>query len=66
MAETRPNDFPDMILGETRYVLFTTSESKNPGGAGLGRYGPVPEGLVAFLVGMGLLIVVTLWIGARA
>ena len=50
----------------TRYVRFTTSESKNPGGAGLGRYGPVPEGLVAFLVGMGLLIVVTLWIGARA
>ncbi|HUR13387.1 MAG TPA: c-type cytochrome [Mycobacteriales bacterium] len=50
----------------TKYVLYTTQEAKNPGGAGLGRYGPVPEGLVVFLVGMGLLILTTLWIGARA
>jgi ubiquinol-cytochrome c reductase cytochrome c subunit len=50
----------------TRYVRYITNEAKDPGGAGLGHYGPVPEGLVAFLVGMGLLIVITLWIGARA
>lgn len=50
----------------TRYVRYITNEAKDPGGAKLGRYGPVPEGLVAFLVGMGLLIVMTLWIGARA
>jgi ubiquinol-cytochrome c reductase cytochrome c subunit len=50
----------------TRYVRYITHEAKDPGGAPLGRYGPVPEGLVAFLVGIGLLIVITLWIGARA
>ena len=33
---------------------------------GLGRYGPVPEGLVMWLVGITALVGVTLWIGARA
>jgi ubiquinol-cytochrome c reductase cytochrome c subunit len=50
----------------TRYIRYTTQESKNPGGAGLGRYGPVPEGLAVFLVGIGLCILCTLWIGVRA
>jgi len=50
----------------TRYVRYITNEQADPGGASLGRYGPVPEGLAAFLVGMGLCIVGTLWIGARA
>ena len=49
-----------------KYVRFITSENKDPGGAPLGHYGPIPEGLVIFLVGIGLIIVVTLWIGARA
>ena len=47
-----------------RYVEFVT-KSKQPGGADLGRYGPVPEGLVIFLVGLTALVGVTLWIGAR-
>lgn len=37
----------------------------NPGGNGLGGFGPVPEGLVAFFVGLAALIGITLWIGAR-
>jgi ubiquinol-cytochrome c reductase cytochrome c subunit len=49
----------------TRYVQFVT-KSPQPGGAALGRYGPVPEGLVIWLVGITLLVGVTLWIGARA
>ncbi|MDP9182705.1 MAG: c-type cytochrome, partial [Actinomycetota bacterium] len=57
---------PDEKRAIVRYVRFTTQESKNPGGLGLGRYGPVPEGLAIFLIGMGLCIVITLWIGARA
>jgi ubiquinol-cytochrome c reductase cytochrome c subunit len=50
----------------TKYVRFITTQNKDPGGAALGHYGPIPEGLTIFLVGIGLLIVVTLWIGARA
>ncbi|WP_408660713.1 c-type cytochrome [Jatrophihabitans sp.] len=40
-------------------------ESKDPGGAGLGRIGPVAEGLVIWTAGMGVLMVSILWIGAR-
>lgn len=36
-----------------------------PGGSSLGKYGPVPEGLVAWVVGIGALLGVCLWIGAR-
>ncbi|MCU1593233.1 MAG: cystathionine beta-lyase [Frankiales bacterium] len=57
---------PDEKRAIVKYVRFITNENKDPGGAALGHYGPIPEGLVIFLVGIGALIVVTLWIGARA
>ena len=47
-----------------RYVEFI-SKGAQPGGSDLGRYGPVPEGLVIFLVGLTALVGLTLWIGAR-
>ena len=56
---------PDEKKSITRYVEFIT-KSPQPGGAALGRYGPVPEGLVMWLVGITALVGVTLWIGARA
>jgi ubiquinol-cytochrome c reductase cytochrome c subunit len=40
-------------------------ESKDPGGAGLGRIGPVAEGLVIWTAGLGAMMVTILWIGAR-
>lgn len=49
----------------TRYVEFITKSSQ-PGGNALGRYGPVPEGLVIWLVGITALVGVALWIGARS
>ena len=49
----------------TNYV-YDTTHTAQPGGAALGKYGPVPEGLVVWLVGIGALVVMTLWIGARA
>ena len=48
-----------------RYVRYI-SESEDIGGAGLGRYGPLTEGLVAWVVGITVLVLMTLWIGARA
>ena len=47
-----------------KYVKFVTNP-KDPGGSGIGHYGPVPEGLVAIIVGLGGLVIVTLWIGTR-
>jgi ubiquinol-cytochrome c reductase cytochrome c subunit len=49
----------------TRYVAYLTKAGQ-PGGNDLGRFGPVPEGLVIWLVGIGSLVVLTLWIGNRA
>ena len=38
----------------------------DPGGYDLGGFGPAPEGLAAFLIGMGAIVALTLWMGARA
>lgn len=40
--------------------------SKDPGGAAIGRAGPVPEGLVIFMVGIAGLMGVIMWIGAKS
>jgi len=50
----------DMIA----YIVQTRTEP-NPGGFSLGRSGPVTEGLVVFLGGMGFLVLIALWITAR-
>jgi len=49
----------------TRYVTYITA-AEDPGGAGLGRLGPISEGLVIWVVGITVLVVMTLWIGARS
>jgi ubiquinol-cytochrome c reductase cytochrome c subunit len=46
--------------------LESLQESKDPGGSGLGRLGPVPEGLVIWVVGIGALMLTILWIGAKS
>lgn len=49
----------------TYYVRYITRAAQ-PGGDDLGKFGPVPEGIVIWLVGIGSLVGVTLWIGNRA
>jgi ubiquinol-cytochrome c reductase cytochrome c subunit len=46
--------------------LDTVDHTPNPGGLSLGRIGPVSEGLVAWLVGLGLLIGFAVWLGAKS
>jgi ubiquinol-cytochrome c reductase cytochrome c subunit len=41
-------------------------KGENPGGNGLGRLGPVTEGLFIWVVGLGALLAVAIWIGAKA
>lgn len=48
-----------------KYIQFLRTPS-DPGGHGLGHLGPVPEGLIIFLVGIAGLAIVCLWIGERA
>jgi ubiquinol-cytochrome c reductase cytochrome c subunit len=63
--------FSDRQLGpeEKRDIVAyvrSASETPNPGGYGLGGFGPVPEGVAIFVVGMVAAVAVALWIGARA
>ena len=46
------------------YITQTRVEP-NPGGFSLGRTGPVTEGLVIFLGGLGFLVLISLWITAK-
>jgi quinol---cytochrome-c reductase cytochrome c subunit len=49
----------------TNYVL-TLNQQKDPGGSSIGRLGPVPEGLVIWVIGIGAIMVMILWIGAKS
>jgi quinol---cytochrome-c reductase cytochrome c subunit len=55
-----PSEKRDII----KYITQTRSEP-NPGGFSLGRVGPVTEGLVGWLGGIGILIFAAMWITAK-
>ncbi|MDQ2788845.1 MAG: cytochrome C [Pseudonocardiales bacterium] len=57
-----PQDKRDIIA----YVHSVSAEPNNPGGYSLGGFGPVPEGMVSWIVGISALVGVTLWIGSKA
>ncbi|HEV2087124.1 MAG TPA: cytochrome c [Cryptosporangiaceae bacterium] len=71
---TGPQNMP--VFGDTqltpqekRDIIAFVQSVKNepdPGGLGLGRTGPVPEGLVVFLVGMSALLFGTLWVAGKS
>jgi ubiquinol-cytochrome c reductase cytochrome c subunit len=56
-----PEDKRDIIA-----FLKTTRSDASPGGARLGQIGPVSEGAVGWLVGLGALIGCAVWLGAKA
>ncbi len=56
-----PQEKQDIIA----YVESLKHE-RDPGGLAIGRIGPVPEGLVVWLLGIGLVLIATLWIGVKA
>jgi len=60
--QLNPDEKKDIVA----YVKSVSDGNNNPGGNGLGGLGPASEGLIAFIVGMGALIGVTLWIGSKA
>lgn len=47
-----------------RYVEYL-KDPRDRGGLSLGRVGPVPEGFVAWVVGLGALLLAAFWIGTR-
>ena len=57
-----PDEKKDIIA----YVKTVADGGNDPGGNGLGGIGPVSEGFIAFVVGIGALVGFTLWLGAKA
>lgn len=55
---------PEAKLSIIRYIE-ELKKQENPGGLSLGRLGPVVEGLFIWTVGLGALIAIAWWIGAR-
>lgn len=47
-----------------RYVEYLR-KPKDPGGLALGRIGPIPEGFLIWVFGIGLLLITVNWIGKR-
>lgn len=64
--------FPAQVLTDqqvddlTSYVRRLRTEGLDPGGNPLGRLGPLAEGLLAWLVVLGLLVAGVRWLGGRA
>lgn len=61
---------PDVIDDEelnglVRYVRYL-ADPEDPGGLPIGRTGPIPEGFVAWLIGMVALLGLVAWIGTRS
>lgn len=59
-ANLTPQDKRDII------AYLDAQRSGSPGGLALGAIGPVSEGLWAWLLGIGLIIASTVWVGARS
>ncbi len=51
----------DSIASYVQYLR----KPEDPGGLALGRIGPIPEGFLIWVLGMGLLLVTVNWIGKR-
>jgi ubiquinol-cytochrome c reductase cytochrome c subunit len=49
-----------------KYVTTEIQHPQNPGGFGLGGLGPVAEGFVGLLVGVGILMLIAYWVGDRS
>ena len=60
-ATIKPADKQDIIA-----YLTTIRQAPTPGGWNLGSLGPVSEGLIGWLVGLGLLIGCAVWLGAKS
>ena len=56
-----PAELNDLVA----YVEYLRNP-EDPGGVPIGRTGPIPEGFVAWLLGMVALLVLVAWIGTRA
>jgi ubiquinol-cytochrome c reductase cytochrome c subunit len=60
-ANITPQDKNDIIT----YLAYL-EENPSAGGFGLGSIGPVAEGLFIWIFGLGLIVAITVWLGAKS
>jgi ubiquinol-cytochrome c reductase cytochrome c subunit len=61
-----PSQLTDQEVNDiTAYVQYI-EDNRSEGGNDLGAYGPITEGLAAWVIGITALVAVTIWIGGRA
>ena len=60
-----PETFSDEQVAAIVKYVEDLDHPDDPGGFGLGHAGPIPEGFIGWLVGLGLLLVACWWIGER-
>jgi ubiquinol-cytochrome c reductase cytochrome c subunit len=60
-----PDTITDTQLDDLAAYVRYLRNPEDPGGLPIGRTGPIPEGFVAWLVGMVTLLVLVGWIGTR-
>ncbi|HEX6235930.1 MAG TPA: c-type cytochrome [Acidimicrobiales bacterium] len=60
-----PQTITDSELDDLVAYVEYLDDPEDPGGLPIGRTGPIPEGFVAWLVGMVGLLVLVAWIGTR-
>jgi ubiquinol-cytochrome c reductase cytochrome c subunit len=67
LAEYTPTDAQSIqkVNDVAAYVQALNKDRFNRGGAPIGGKGPVPEGFVAWVIGLGLLILGIRWLGTR-
>jgi quinol---cytochrome-c reductase cytochrome c subunit len=67
MPHFAPGNIPNQQLADiVAYVTGPIQNPNNRGGFGLGGIGPVAEGFVGLLIGVGGIMLIALWIGDRA
>lgn len=60
-----PAQFTQQQRNDIAAYVLALKHTGNPGGNSLGRLGPVPEGAVAWIAGIGACVLATMWIGSR-
>lgn len=61
-----PDTLSDRQVGDIAAYVQYLHHPDDPGGLGLGHLGPIPEGFVGWVVGMGLLLLAARLIGTRS
>ena len=61
-----PDALSDEEVAEVTAYVEYLDDPADPGGLPIGRTGPIPEGFVAWFIGMGALVGLVAWIGTRS